>query len=91
MNDGCVVGPVTIVVDDRQCRVPAGVTVATALMNLGVTAFRRSVLGEGRAPLCGMGICHECRVEIDGIPDRRSCLVSVADGLTVRTAMSAPR
>lgn len=76
---------VTIVVDDVERVVPADVSVAAALMQLGVTAFRRSVSGEPRAPLCGMGICQECRVEIDGVPARRACLVNVEDGLLVRT------
>jgi predicted molibdopterin-dependent oxidoreductase YjgC len=86
MSEHAAADPVTIVVDERVCNVPADITVAAALLNLGVPAFRRSVLGESRAPLCGMGICHECRVEIDGVPDRRSCLVRVEDGLRVRTA-----
>ena len=77
---------VTIVVDDEERAVPAGISVAAALMELGVTAFRRSVSGEPRAPLCGMGICQECRVEIDGVSARRACLVEVEDGLLVRTA-----
>ena len=81
-------GHVTIVVDGRECRVPAGTTVATALLGLGVRAFRRSVHGEPRAPLCGMGICFECRVAIDGVADRRACLVPVIDGLLVHTAES---
>lgn len=76
---------VTIVVDDVERVVPADITVAAALMQLGVHAFRRSVSGEPRVPLCGMGICQECRVEIDGVPSRRACLVSVEDGLLVRT------
>lgn len=77
---------VSILVNDVECVVPVGISVAAALMQLGVTAFRRSVSGEPRAPLCGMGICQECRVEIDGVPARRACLVSVEDGLLVRTA-----
>lgn len=77
---------VSILVNDVECVVPVGISVAAALMQLGVTAFRRSASGEPRAPLCGMGICQECRVEIDGVPARRACLVSVEDGLLVRTA-----
>jgi sarcosine oxidase subunit alpha len=77
---------VTMIVNNVECVVPAGVSVAAALMQLGLTAFRRSVTGEPRAPLCGMGICQECRVEIDGVPGRRACLVGVEDGLLVRTA-----
>lgn len=86
MNASPAQGEVTIVVDGEERRVPADVTVAVALLGLGVRAFRTSAYGESRAPLCGMGICYECRVDIDGVADRRACLVPVADGLLVRTA-----
>jgi sarcosine oxidase subunit alpha len=80
---------VTISADGRSVRVPAGVTVAAALLGLGVSAFRRSVSGEPRAPLCGMGTCFECRVTIDGVAHRRACLVTVVDGMHVTTAATA--
>ena len=79
-------GVVTISADGRPVRVPAGVTVAAALLDLGVSAFRRSVSGDPRAPLCGMGTCYECRVTIDGLAHRRACLVIVAEGMHVMTA-----
>lgn len=81
--------PVTITVDGIAMRVAAGITVAAALLDEGVHAFRRSPRGDARAPLCGMGICFECRVTIDGQPHRRACLETVADGMIVRTAASA--
>lgn len=77
---------VTITVDGRSLRVDAGISVAAALMNAGVRAFRRSVTNTERGPLCGMGICYECRVTIAGIPHRRACLVTVSDGLDIATA-----
>ena len=77
---------VTIVADGRPVRVPAGITVATALLDLGITAFRRSVSGEPRGPVCGMGTCYECRVTIDGAAHRRACLVVVTEGMHVATA-----
>ena len=77
---------VEIIADGRRARVPAGASVAAALLNLGAGAFRRSVGGEPRAPLCGMGICFECRATIDGVPHRRACLVPVADGMRVTTS-----
>ena len=80
------VAAVTISADGRPVRVPAGVTVAAALLDLGVSAFRRSVSGDPRAPLCGMGTCYECRVTIDGLAHRRACLVIVAEGMHVMTA-----
>ncbi|MEO8333909.1 MAG: (2Fe-2S)-binding protein [bacterium] len=79
---------VTIIVDGRTLGVPAGISVAAALLENGVTAFRRSITGAERGPLCGMGVCYECRVTIGGIAHRRACLVSVSNGLEITTVDS---
>lgn len=76
----------TVIVDGRPVQVEPGTTVAAALLNAGVTAFRQSVTGEQRAPLCGMGICFECRVTIDGVEHCRSCQTLCADGMRVKTS-----
>ena len=78
-------GKVTIVANGRELRVDAGISVAAALLNCGMSTFRRSVHGGDRGPLCGMGVCYECRVTIGGVLHRRACLVTVADGLQVST------
>jgi aerobic-type carbon monoxide dehydrogenase small subunit (CoxS/CutS family) len=77
---------VTIVADGRELRVAAGISVAAALLNSDAKAFRRSVTGAERGPLCGMGVCYECRVTIDDVPHRRACLVTVSEGLRVTTS-----
>lgn len=74
---------VEISVNGRPVRVDHGSTVAAALLAAGETAFRISESGEARAPLCGMGTCYECRVTIDGVEQRRACLVSVRPGMRV--------
>jgi D-hydroxyproline dehydrogenase subunit gamma len=76
---------ISIVVNGRPVHVTGGTTVAAAVLSAGVTSFRRSVRGEPRGPLCGMGICFECRVTIDGVPHSRSCQVLCRDGMMVRT------
>lgn len=76
---------VTVAIDGREVRVSAGISVAAAMLDAGVSAFRRSVNGSDRGPLCGMGVCYECRVTIDDVAHRRACLVMVADGLRVST------
>ena len=76
---------VTLKINDAPVIVPAGSTVAAAVLEAGVTAFRRSVNGEARGPLCGMGICFECRVVINGEPHCRSCQTVCKDGMDVRT------
>lgn len=76
---------VRIFIDGEARSIPAGISVAAALLNAGVVAVRTSVAGEPRAPLCGMGSCHECRVAIDGVAHRRSCLIVATDGMRVQT------
>ena len=75
--------PVRIMVDGGPLDVAEGTSVAAALANAGLS-LRRSVSGEPRGALCGMGICHECRMTIDGRPQQRACLVTVAEGMSVR-------
>ena len=65
--------------------VPDGTTVASAVMLAGESAFRHSISGEPRAPLCGMGICFECRLIIDGLAHARSCQTVAREGMDVRT------
>ena len=76
---------IKLFVNKRPIKVPEGTTVAAALMNNGQELYRRSVGGEPRGPLCGMGICFECRVTIDGVPHERSCLVAAKEGMEVVT------
>ncbi len=78
-----MIGDVTIVVDGAPRIVPGDVTVAVALLNAGVFAFRRDLSGAPRAPLCGMGSCFECRVRVDGVANVRSCLLPVRDGMHI--------
>ncbi len=80
---------VRITVDERRVDVVVGTSVAAALLGIGTTAFRVSVTGASRGPLCGMGICHECRVTIDGVAHRRACMVAVADGMQVITGAAS--
>lgn len=72
-------------IDGVEHETAAGTIVASALLNAGITAFRTSVTGEPRAPLCGMGICFECRVKIDGLANVRSCLEPVREGMEIET------
>jgi predicted molibdopterin-dependent oxidoreductase YjgC len=71
-----------ITVDGVVLEVASGVSVAAALMNAELP-IRASVAGESRSALCGMGICQECRVTIDGRAHQRSCLTAVRDGMVV--------
>ena len=65
--------------------VDPGTVVAAAIAQAGVTRFRRSILGEARGPLCGMGVCMECRVRINGRAQSRSCTTLCSEGMEVQT------
>ena len=64
---------ITISVNGELLNVPTGCTVASALLRADVSTFRRSVTGQPRGPLCGMGVCYECRVSIGDEPHAKSC------------------
>ncbi len=78
---------VEILVNGKVVRVAPGTTVAAAVLIAGEERFRHSVRGEPRGPLCGMGICFECCVTIDGRPNLRSCQMPCRDGMEVVTAV----
>jgi D-hydroxyproline dehydrogenase subunit gamma len=75
---------IPLTVNDQSVAVAPGTTVAAAVLLAG-QATRTSVSGEPRAPLCGMGICFECRVTIDGVPHQRSCQILCTPGIRVTT------
>lgn len=78
---------VSLSVDGQPVTVPAGASVAAALLLAGAIPSRLSaVRREPRAPYCMMGVCFECLVEIDGIPNRQACMVTAEPGMTVRRA-----
>jgi len=72
-------------INGRAVTVDDGTSVAAAIIRSGAVIFRRSASGELHGPLCGMGICFECRVTINGVPHRRSCTIAASDGMEVMT------
>jgi len=72
-------------VNGKNVTVAAGTIVAAAIAEAGVTRFRTSVTGLPRGPLCGMGICMECCVTINGRAHCRSCQTLCEEGMEVRT------
>jgi pyruvate/2-oxoglutarate dehydrogenase complex dihydrolipoamide dehydrogenase (E3) component/bacterioferritin-associated ferredoxin len=65
----------------------AGQSVAAALAASGVRelrATRRNLDGAGRGLYCGMGVCQDCLVEIEGWPNTRACVAKASAGLEVR-------
>lgn len=76
---------IQIFVNGRPVAVSSGTVVAAAVALAGETEFRRSPLGLPRGPLCGMGLCMECRVNINGQSQCRSCQTLCETGMRVQT------
>jgi sarcosine oxidase subunit alpha len=74
----------TVRVNGASVSVPAGATVAVAMVIAGQPC-RSSVTGEPRGPLCGMGICFECRAVVNGIPHSRTCQLLCEPDTEVKT------
>lgn len=81
---------VNLTFNGETLSVPAGTSVAAALLLSGVNRFRATPVSEApRAPYCMMGVCFECLVDIDGVPNRQSCLIEVAEGMRIRSQEGA--
>ncbi len=76
---------IEIYLDENPVQVPAGISVAAALLLLDALPTRQTaVSGSPRAPFCMMGICFECLLEIDSRPNQRACQIEVQAGMRVR-------
>ncbi|MES2261016.1 MAG: (2Fe-2S)-binding protein [Pseudomonadota bacterium] len=76
---------ILITIDGRDIHVSACTSVAAAIALAGSSVTRQSVKGMPRGPFCGMGVCHECRVTIDGRHHRLACQTLCAQDMQVRT------
>lgn len=77
---------VRLCVDGQELAAPDGATLAGVLIRSGVWRTRTHlVTDEPRGPFCGMGVCFECELTVDGKPAVRSCLVRVREGMQVQT------
>lgn len=85
MPNQCMPNQLTVTVNETPIAVAAGATVAVAMAIAG-QACRTSASGEPRSSLCGMGICFECRVVINGRPHRLGCQILCEQGMEVRTS-----
>ena len=77
-------GRLQVSVNGRPITAFRGESVLAALVASGYLILRRShKLKEGRGALCGVGVCYECLVSINGLPNQRACMVEVEDGMEI--------
>jgi sarcosine oxidase subunit alpha len=76
---------ITIVVNGRACVAFAGETVHAALLAAGCRLLRKTAKsGQPRGIFCGMGVCYDCLVTINGVPNQRACMTLVEDRMEIK-------
>lgn len=86
----CADAKVTISFAGRSLRCRPGDTVAAALLDGGEPLCRTTAGGAPRGVFCGMGVCHDCIVEVDGVPGRRACMTPVSPGMRIEPQPARP-
>ena len=77
---------VTILLDGSPVNAVSGEPIAAALMAVGIKVLRRtSKTSEPRGLFCAVGLCTDCMMTVDGVPNVRTCITPVRDGMRVRT------
>ncbi|MFN4130073.1 MAG: FAD-dependent oxidoreductase, partial [Paracoccaceae bacterium] len=80
----------TFTFDGQSVALRPGQSLAAALTEAGVRSFRQTAKGATRGIFCGMGVCQDCLVTVDGMPNRRACMTAAVPGLTVGTQVAFP-
>ena len=73
----------SLTLDGRSVNAYEGETVAAVLLAEGHVATRKTRRGSPRGVYCGMGVCFECLVVVDGVPNTRACVTWVREGMDV--------
>lgn len=77
---------VKLLVNGKEIPAYKGETILAALMAAGYKKLKRSPLDKApRGALCGMGVCFECMVTVNGIPNIRSCMTEVENNMEIGT------
>jgi predicted molibdopterin-dependent oxidoreductase YjgC len=85
-------GPeVRLSIDGEAILAYEGETIATALLTAGRRTFRHTISGKPRGIFCGIGLCYDCLVNIEGMGNVRACVTPVHEGMRVATAPATPQ
>ena len=77
---------VAVTVDGAPWSVPAGASLAAAFTEHGTPGWRRTRRrAEPRGLSCGIGVCFDCLVTVNGVPGVRACLADARDGDVITT------
>ncbi len=76
---------ISIMIDDKKVTAFEGESVAAVMMVNGQVAMRTTTEDQPRGVFCGMGVCFDCLVVVDDVPNTRACMTWVKEGMQVKT------
>jgi len=77
---------VTVTVDGRNIQGIEGEPIAAALLANGIRVFRYTQkFKEPRGLFCGIGQCTDCLMEVDGVPNVKTCVTPLKEGMIIKT------
>ena len=80
---------VTILVNGKEIKAIEGEPIASALIAAGIMVFHKTRLRKDpRGFFCGIGLCSDCMMVVDGVPNVRTCITPVRDGMKIETQTS---
>jgi hypothetical protein len=79
--------PIMLTFDGRPLSAVVGDSVGAALTRAGVRSWRTTRRrGRPRGLFCGIGVCYDCLLTVDGSANQRACLVTAEDGMELSSA-----
>ena len=75
-----------IIINGNDVQAFEGELVSTVLQSEGISVFNlKHKTGKPAGIYCGMGVCYECLVNVDGVPNIRACQTFIKDGMVINT------
>ena len=79
---------VRIEVDAKNIEAFEGEPIAAVLVASGIRIFRKTTKrGDPRGVYCAIGLCTDCVMIVDGMPNVRTCITPVKDGMKIKTQL----
>jgi predicted molibdopterin-dependent oxidoreductase YjgC len=83
---------VEITVDGKNIFAVDGEPIASALIAAGIMTFRKTrIRKEPRGYFCGIGLCTDCMMIVDGAPNIRTCITPAREGMKIETQIGTAR
>jgi D-hydroxyproline dehydrogenase subunit alpha len=76
--------------EGRRITARSGQSLAAALTEAGYRDFRYTSGGDYRGLFCGIGVCQDCLLTVDGVPNRRACMTPATPGTDVNRQVARP-